>query len=64
MILSHSYFLTQGTFAYITIIALLCTIQLHLTLCAHKYNPEKVVINDSQKRKGNQEYVWQKILRI
>ena len=41
----------QNSFAYITIIALLCTI-VDLTLCAHKYNPEKVVIKDSQKKKG------------
>ena len=50
--LSHIYFSTQDTFSYITIIALLCTIQLHLTLCAHKYNHEKVVIKDSQKERA------------
>ena len=44
-------FLTQDSFTYKTIIALLCTI-VYLTLCAHKYNHEKVVIKNSQKRKG------------
>ena len=44
-------FLTQDSYTYKTIIALLCTI-VYLTLCAHKYNHEKVVIKNSQKRKG------------
>ena len=60
----HLDFLMRDSFTCITMIALLCTI-VYFILCAHKHNPGKIVIKDSQRKKGqSRTNRSQKILQI